>query len=68
MSEGYLSSRQKLSQSGFSVLQKLLRGKGKKVIECVSSQYYTCDLGMVHSESGIVRRQLRGWQRGSMSI
>lgn len=40
----------------------------KKAIECVSSQYHTCNLGMVQSETGMLRRQLRGWQRGSVSI
>lgn len=34
----------------------------------MSSHYHTCDLGMVHSETGIVRRLFRGWQRGSTSI
>lgn len=66
MSERYLNSREELSQSGFFSIMKVATWQGEK--SHWVREYHTCDLGVVHSDTGILRRQLTGWQRVSVSI
>lgn len=68
MSEGYLSSREKLSTEieilkeakfgwgfFFSIMEAIARG-GKKPIECVSSQYQRGYLGIAQSKTRCCRK------------